>query len=311
MAGADHRPDLVVEGHQAGPVPQAGGHGGQHHHCVHRVLQTGDVADLARHDPPVVEQDDHRLVPLGPEGPHDRTVDPGTGRPVDAPELVVHAVVPQLVELGASAPARGGPQTDLEQSGLVDAQLGLLLGAERGMHPQDPGQVPGGLPGDEAQGTGDPDGHLAGLEAAPPGRPEGGRGPDLLARGQLDPHPPVIGPQGGGELVGHQDPGPPPGATAHPPGDLGFGAQGHDAGQVPGHLDAAGRGREGQVDEGDQQHGPVDHQQGDHPVVAQGEHDDRGDGQHGRQPSGGDGHGGRASGGPGRWPGCSGARRRP
>jgi len=126
VARGHHGPDPAVEGDQPGPVTEAGGDRGQHQHGVHGVLDAGDAGHLPGHGPAVVQQHDHRLVPLGAVGAHNGLAGPGGGRPVDAAGLVVDGVLPQLLELGAAAPAPGRPQADLEDAGPVDAQLGLF-----------------------------------------------------------------------------------------------------------------------------------------------------------------------------------------
>ena len=84
---------------------------------VHGVLDPRHVRDLARHDAPVVEQEQHVLVPLGPVGAHDRLAGPSGRRPVDAAHLVVDAVLAELVELGAAAAALRRAEPDLEDAG--------------------------------------------------------------------------------------------------------------------------------------------------------------------------------------------------
>ena len=134
--------------------------------------------DLARHGAPVVEGHDHRLVAFRPVGAHDRLAGAGGGGPVHAAGLVVDAVLPELVELGAPAPAPGRAQPDVEDPGPVDAQLRLLAGGERRVHPQQPGQLPSALPGQQAERAGDPDHDLPGLEPTPPAGLDGGLGRD-------------------------------------------------------------------------------------------------------------------------------------
>src|SRR6202022_886283 len=98
-------------------------------------------------DAAVVQQDDDRLVALGPVGPHDGLAGPRRGGPIHAPQLVVDRALPELVDLAPAAPALGRTQSDLEDAGPVDAKLRLLPGGERWVDPQESRHQTPPLPG--------------------------------------------------------------------------------------------------------------------------------------------------------------------
>ena len=95
------------------------------------MLEPRHPVDLAGHDSPAVEQQQHGLVALGAVRADDDLSGASGGRPVDAAELVVGGVLPQLIELGAGAATLCGAKADFEDAGAVDAQLGFVAALER------------------------------------------------------------------------------------------------------------------------------------------------------------------------------------
>ena len=170
VAGADDGAHLLVEGDEAGAVAEAGRNRRQHHHRVHGVVETRHLGHLARHRPPRVQQQQHGLVSFGPVGADDDLRGSGRRRPVDAAALVVDPVLAQGLELRAAALAARRPEADLQDPRPVDAELGLLAGLERRVHPQQAPQLTATLTGRQPEGTLDAQHQLGRCEAASTGR---------------------------------------------------------------------------------------------------------------------------------------------
>ena len=268
VPGGDHGPDLAVEGDQPGPVAEAGGQRGQHHHGVHGVVEAGHVGDPAGHRPAAVQQQQHRLVPLGPVGAHDRLAGPGGGRPVDPAELVVDAVLAHRVELGPAAAALGRPEPDLQDAGLVHPQLGLVRASRTAGTPAAPRAA--------AAAPAWPPAPAAPRPAAPPrsgvNRPRR-PGRSVVAATAL----PLAGTTTRARLVAApsdgasssasrtRTPRPPrlhgPAAVGDPPHDPGLGPEGHDPRQLPLDLQRTRPDRQQPVHDGRHQQRPVHHPQ--------------------------------------------------
>ncbi len=214
---------------------------------------------------------------------------PARGRraPVDPAELVVDRVLAQLVELGAGAPSLRRAQPHLEDPPPADAQLGLVLGAERRVDPEGAGQVQRRLAGAQAERPCDAHDQVTRGEPAPAGGPDGGcrlQGAPLRHPG---PRPAGVGPQRRGELVGQRHPQRPPGGVPHRPGDLGGASQRDRRRQVTAHRQPAGSRRQGDVERRHrEQAGVDDHEPPQHAAARHGEHHHRGEHGHQRQPPG-------------------------
>ena len=204
-AGGEHGAHGAVEGDEPAPVAEPGGDRGQAHERVHGVLDAGDVGHLARHDPTVVEQQEHVLVPLGAVGAHHRLAGAGGGGPVDPAHLVVDAVLAQLVELGAAAATLGRPEPDLEDPGPVDAELRLLAAGERRVDAEEVGALDAALPRADAERPLHPHHEVPDHEAAAPARVQRGRRAQRGPAGDGAAHASGAGPQRRRQVVGQRD----------------------------------------------------------------------------------------------------------
>ena len=261
------------------------------------MLDPRDVRHATGHHPTVVEEQQHRLVPLGAVGAHHRLAGPGGGRPVDASQLIVDAVLAQLVELGAAAATLRRAQPDLEDPGPVDAQLGLGPAGEHRVHPQDGGYPQRALAGAESERAVDSHDHVADLEPAAAARRQGGAADQASAGRQRPPQAARRRSQRRCQLVGQAHPQAPVRGVAQRPAHLTRRPQHEHRRQLALDLQLAGVDRDQRVRQRHREQQAVhDHQRREQPGAREGQHDQGGEGSDRRQAAGRDGSHDEASG---------------
>jgi hypothetical protein len=217
-----------------------GGDRSEHHDGIHSVFDPWDTIDTSRHHPTVVQELDYNLVALSTIGPHDRALRACGGGPVDTTKVIIWLIVPELIEVGATAAATRRADPDFKDPRFLYPEFGFVARPEGRIHAKRRRHLPCALASPEPQGAVDAKRDVGDVERASPGGFDPGRRLSSTTRRQACLKAAIVSAQRGSQLVRYRDVDRSPQRIVDHPFDSGSLPNGHGPRETPSNTHAVG-----------------------------------------------------------------------